>query len=98
IDIIIGGPTPGITGATKVKGIEPFDADTNIVDLHLDFPVSFQPYEIGMTPFMRAAQRIGFEEMQLHSSRLSHLNEEMVKARYFHTLLKLYAKQKFVPF
>jgi hypothetical protein len=98
IDIVIGGPKPGITGATKVKGIEPFDAETKFVDLHLDFPVSFEPYEMGMTPFMRASRRIGFQEMQLHGSRLAHLNDEMAKARYFHTVLKLYAKQKPVPF
>ncbi len=47
---------------------------------------------------MRASQRIGFAEMQLHGSRLSHLNEEVGKARQFHTLLKLYAKQKLTPF
>lgn len=98
IDIVIGGPKPGITGATKVKGIEPFDAETNFVDLHLDFPVSFEPYEMGMTPFMRASCRIGFAEMQLHGSRLSYLNEETAKARHFHTVLKLYARQKLVPF
>jgi hypothetical protein len=98
IDIVIGGTTPGITGATKVNGIEPFDAETNFVDLHLDFPVSFEPYEMGMTPFMRASRRIGSKEMQLHASRLAHLNEEMAKARYFRTVLKLYAKQKLVPF
>jgi hypothetical protein len=53
---------------------------------------------MGMTPFMRASRRIGFQEMQLHGSRLAHLNGEMAKARYFHTVLKLYAKQKLVPF
>ncbi len=98
IDIVIGGPKPGITGAVKVKGNEPFDAETNFVDIHLDFPVSFEPYEMGMTPFMRASRRIGSAEMQLHCSRLSHLNEEITKARDFHTLLKLYAKQMLVPF
>lgn len=98
IDIVLGGRNAGITGAKKVQGIEPFDAETNFVDLHLDFPVSFEPYEMGMTPFMRASGRIGFKEMQLHSARLNHLNAEIEKARFFHTILKLYAKQKFVPF
>lgn len=53
IDIVPGGAVPGITGATRVQGIEPFDAETSFVDLHLDFPVSFEPYEMGMIPFMR---------------------------------------------
>lgn len=98
IDIVIGGPKAGITGATKVQGIEPFDAETNFVDLHLDFPVSFEPYVMGMTPFLRASQRIGFEEMQLHGSRLRHLDDEMKKARFFQTILKLYAREKTTPF
>jgi hypothetical protein len=98
IDIVYGGPRPGVIGATEVEGMQPFDADTNFVDLHLDFPVSFEPYEMGMTPFMRASQRIGFEEMQLHCSRLNHLNDEIAKARFFQTILKLYAKQRLVPF
>jgi hypothetical protein len=98
IDIVMGGAVPGITGATRVQGIEPFDAETNFVDLHLDFPVSFEPYEMGMTPFMRASMRIGHPEMQLHSARLNHLNAEIGKARFFETILKLYAREKFVPF
>src|SRR5436190_1466411 len=102
IDIVIGGPKAGtiptITGATRTKDSMPFDAETNFVDLHLDFPVSFEPYQMGMTPFMRASQRISFKDMSLHSMRLRHLDAEMDKARYFQTLLKLYAKEKFVPF
>lgn len=98
IDIVMGGAIPGITGASRVQGIEPFDAETNFVDLHLDFPVSFEPYERGMTPFMRASRRIGFREMQLHGARLNHLNSEINKARFFETILKLYAREKFLPF
>lgn len=98
IDIVMGGAIPGITGATRVKGTEPFDAETNFVDLHLDFPVSFEAYKMGMTPFMRASMRIGFPEMQLHSARLNHLNAEVGKARFFETILKLYAREKYLPF
>lgn len=98
IDIVMGGAVPGITGATRVQGIESFDAETNFVDLHLDFPVSFEPYKMGMTPFMRASMRIGFPEMQMHSARLNHLNAEAGKTRFFETILKLYAREKFLPF
>ena len=55
IDIVMTGALPSMTGATRVQGIEPFDAETNFVDLHLDFPVSFEPYKMGMTPFIRAS-------------------------------------------
>lgn len=98
IDIILSKQRTSIAGATKVQGIEPFDAKTDFVDLHLDFPVSFQPYEMGNTPFMRAIGRIGMEKMQIHTARLNFLNQEMGKARFFQTVLKLYAKQKIVPF
>lgn len=98
IDIVMGGAVPGVTGATRLQGLGPFDKETNFVDLHLDFPVSFEPYEMGMTPFMRASMRIGHSEMQLHSARLNHLNAEMENARFFETILKLYAREKFLPF
>lgn len=98
IDIVMTGALPSMTGATRVQGIAPFDAETNFVDLHLDFPVSFEPYKMGMTPFIRASMRIGNAEMQLHSARLNHLNAEMEKARFFETILKLYVREKFLPF
>jgi len=98
IDIVIGGKNAGITGAQRIANIVPFDAETNFVDLHLDFPVSFAPYEMGMTPFMRAMERVGRKEMALHVARLNHLNKEMAKARQFATLLKLFANGKILPF
>lgn len=98
IDITMNGGMPTIEGATRIEGSTPFDDKTNFVDIHLDFPVSFEPYVMGMTPFMRASQRVGFPEMRLHSARLNHLNSEMEKARFFETILKLYARGKLVPF
>lgn len=98
IDINIGKKQDSIEGANKVDGPQPFDAETDFVDLHIDFPVSFEPYEMGMTPFLRASHRAGLEKMQLHGARLRHLNEEMSKARFFATILKLYAKEKWLPF
>jgi hypothetical protein len=98
IDIIMGGPDHGIVGATKVQGKEPFDAETNFVDLHLDFPVSFEKYEMGMTPYMRAVGRIGVEEMAIHTGRLNFLNANRDEVRRFATLLKLYRNAKILPF
>lgn len=98
IDIDLGKQRMKVVGAAQVEGRQPFDPSTSFVDLHLDFPVSFEPYEIGMTPFMRASKRVEFEEMQLHCSRLAHLDMVATKARAFRTVLKLYGKSKFVPF
>src|SRR5579872_7189703 len=86
IDIAIGPKTGGINGATKVAGVEPFDDKTNFVDLHLDFPVSFEKYVMGRTPFMRAVGRVGFEAMQLHSARLRELDTEHAKFHDFGVL------------
>lgn len=99
IDLVFGlKKGGGITGAHKIEGKQPFEAGTNFVDLHLDFPVSFEPYIMGNTPFMAATRRIGFAEMQLHSARLNTLNAEFELFPKFKTLLKLYAAGKTTPF
>jgi len=98
IDMTFGAESTDIVGAKRIKGFRPFDAETNFVDLHLDFPVSFEPYVMGETPFMRAFGRIGLVEMDLHGARLNALNDEIDKFRHFGVLLKLYAKNKIIPF
>jgi hypothetical protein len=98
IDMTFGAESSGIVGAKRIMRCEPFDAETNFVDLHLDFPVSFEPYVMGETPFMRAFSRIGRVEMPLHSARLNALNDRIDKFHHFGVLLKLYAKGKIVPF
>jgi hypothetical protein len=98
IDITFGAESTDIVGAKRIKRFEPFDAETNFVDLHLDFPVSFEPYVMGETPFMRAFDRIGRVEMDLHCARLNALNDEVDKFRHFGVLLKLYTKNKIMPF
>ncbi len=107
IDIVIRGTGAdyiaenmkiNITGATDIGIQLPFDAKTNFVDAHIDFPASFEPYVMGLTPFMRAAGRIGQKEMGLHQFRLNYLNQEVKNARDFQNILKLYANQKYKPF
>jgi hypothetical protein len=98
IDMTFSPESTDIVGAKRIKRLEPFDSETNFVDLHLDFPVSFEPYVMGETPFMRASYRIGRVEMNLHCARLSALNDEIDKFRHFEVLLKLYAKGKIAPF
>jgi hypothetical protein len=88
---------------TEFKGAKPVEDDTPFeqmpfVDLHLDFPVTFDPYVMGMTPFMKAVQRVGFQEMSVHQARLNHLNASEEKFRLFKLLLKLYKNEKLTPY
>jgi len=98
IDILFGGKKSNISGATQVQGSEPFDDKTNFVDLHLDFPVHFGKYKMGDTPFMRAAQRVGTENISVHGKRLDYLDSTYADFSYFGTLLKFYIREKWGPF
>lgn len=98
IDINLGGKHSNISGATQVEGNQPFDDETNFVDLHLDFPVHFGKYTMGDTPFMRAAQRIGTDEIAIHGRRLGQLDATYTDFGFFRTLLKFYIREKWVPF
>jgi hypothetical protein len=54
IDINFHGMEPAdFNGAKLVEDATPFE-QMPFVDLHLDFPVTFEPYVMGMTPFMKA--------------------------------------------
>jgi hypothetical protein len=98
IDIVLHTKKGGvISGATQVEAKGPFDDKTDFVDLHIDFPVTFEKYEMGMTPFLRAFKRIGDKAMGLHAFRLNYLNSELAKTRMFGVLLKHYARGKVVP-
>ncbi|MHA1588559.1 MAG: hypothetical protein ACTSV9_07295 [Candidatus Thorarchaeota archaeon] len=82
-----------LEGAVQI-GSGPFEAGTNFVDLHLDFPVAFDAYVVGRTPFLSAAMHIGFENMQLHSLRMQYLNQLIDHKRGIKNILTLYAKGK----
>ena len=84
-------------GGTPVEDNTPFD-QMPFVDLHLDFPVTFEPYVMGMTPYMKAVQRIGFQNIRVHQARLEHLNASQDKFRLFNLLLKLYKNEKLTPY
>jgi hypothetical protein len=81
-----------------IPDLYPFDQKTNFVDLHLDFPVSFEKYVMGLTPYMRAVARTHEDGMMLHQQRLQFLNEELPKFRYFQLILNLYIAGKLTPF
>lgn len=98
IEITLGQDKCSFIGAVQVLDNTPFDNKTNFVDLHLDFPVSFEKYVMGKTPFIRAATRVDYKYLMYHSARLDRLNEIHNKAREFGLLIKLYRNEKLTPF
>lgn len=82
-----------VTGAKQIPS-EMFEPDVNFVDLHLDIPVSFEPYQMGHTPYMKAMGRIGHESMQLHAVRLNYLNEVYEASPEIKALFVLYSNDK----
>jgi hypothetical protein len=85
-------------GASLITEPTVFSDEIPFVDLHLDFPVTFDKYVMGMTPFIKAAQRIGFKLLRVHQARLNQLNATEDKIRVFALLIKLYINEKLKPF
>jgi predicted RNA-binding Zn-ribbon protein involved in translation (DUF1610 family) len=81
-----------LRGAKGVDFEGPFDGTYPFIDLHIDFPVSFDKYVMGDTPFMKAVDRIGFENYQIHNHRLEGLNELYKKIDDLKRILRLYSK------
>lgn len=82
-----------VSGAEQVK-TDRFEEGVNFVDLHLDFPVRFGEYVMGMTPYMAATMRIGHQEMQMHSVRVNYLNEVYEREKEIKSIFTLYKKGK----
>ena len=82
-----------LNGAQMVDG-KAFEGGDHFVDLHLDFPVSFGKYVMGFTPFIRAMQRIGHQNMQMHALRMNWLNEVHQIEPQIKALFTLYANGK----
>ncbi|MBD8722865.1 hypothetical protein IFT43_05740 [Oxalobacteraceae sp. CFBP 13708] len=81
-----------------------FDGRNPFVDMHLDFPVYFGRYIMGMTPFIRAFQMVddsieelgikdSMEALSLHNSRLNQLNILHEKRDKIRTIIRLYHGQ-----
>lgn len=77
----------------------PFDGRNPFVDLHLDFPVEFGPYVMGMTPFMATMEKLRAhtenqdQAMQLfayHNERLNQLNHFAEKSNDVRNIVGLY--------
>lgn len=97
IDMEYGGRMR-FSGATRIEGKQPFDNTNPFIDLHLDFPVYMGEYQMGDTPFMRAAGQVSFEELQLHNARLNMLNADVENVPFFKNCLKFYRNGKVKPF
>ena len=82
-----------VSGAKRIHA-EKFEAEVNFVDLHLDFPVSFGEYVMGLTPFMQASMRIGHEAMQSHAFRVNYLNDVYSHGKEIKTIFTLYSNNK----
>ena len=91
----------------QFKGCEPskdqrglFTDDKNpFVDLHLDFPVRFGKYVMGLTPYMMAVQEledtsespeVAHEKLAFHNQRLNQLNYFYDRADEIKTIIRLY--------
>lgn len=99
IDITLTPDFEAITCDIQVAGAKQiprgaFTPEVNFVDLHLDFPASFEPYRMGHTPYMKAIARIGHQSMQLHAMRGNYLNEVHEASSAIKALFVLYANDK----
>ncbi len=81
-----------IRGAKGVKHEGVFDGTYPFIDLHIDFPVTFDEYVMGQTPFIKAFGRIGHENYQIHNLRLDALNDLYKKTEDFKRVVRLYKK------
>lgn len=84
----------------KEKQYGRFDGRNPFVDLHLDFPVWFNDYIPGMTPFMVAMEKImgsnknseqALAFMHFHTQRLNQLNLLQKNSQQIRTILNLYS-------
>ncbi|CAD7378343.1 hypothetical protein X12_001178 [Xanthomonas arboricola] len=75
----------------------PFNMTNPFIDLHLDFPVRFGNYVMGMTPFMMALHQVSAEHeidaheiMSVHGTRLRKLNYIAENSAQVKTIIGLY--------
>jgi hypothetical protein len=85
---------------SKQKAQGPFSGVNPFVDLHLDFPVKFGEYVMGMTPWFASLEQVAeatggdrtkaFEISQLHATKLHFLNQLYLRADELKRLINLY--------
>lgn len=70
--------------------------DTNIadaehfVDLHLDFPIFYGDYVMGMTPFIRATEMIGFDNVRHFANRIGIIDQRTKETEEIKNIIRLY--------
>lgn len=76
ISFVFGQEDGELRGANEliVNPKELFNGDNPFIDLHLDFPVYFGKYEMGMTTFMRVTREISLDAYRHLNLRLDMLN------------------------
>lgn len=75
ISFVFGQADYELQGATEVEDFDaPFKGDKPFVDLHIDFPVYFGEYVMGMTTFFRVTREVGMESYAHLNQRLNTLN------------------------
>ncbi|MCP3655819.1 hypothetical protein [Herbaspirillum sp.] len=96
LDFKNGGVSTTIVGARDDSCPEhfPFSKEVNFVDLHLDFPVTFDHYVMGLTPFMAAMGRISFESYHEFKFRIDSANQLYEDREKVRAIFTLYARDK----
>lgn len=79
-------------GATRQDERDLSDAD-HFIDLHLDFPVHYGEYISGMTPFLRAIEMIGFENVSEFVKRIGIIDQRVKESKDIKTLIRLYLSE-----
>ena len=80
------------TGATDQE--EKTIADTNhFIDLHLDFPIYYGNYVMGLTPFIRATQMIGVENVRHFSARIRMVDDRTKETGEIESIIRLYVTE-----
>jgi hypothetical protein len=82
-----------LVGAIEIKDFKgPFTGDNHFVDLHLDFPVSFEKYKMGNTAFMRVVSAISQDSYNHLFDRLELLNKLNNQHRNLRRLISQYKR------
>ncbi|WP_204247766.1 hypothetical protein [Kiloniella litopenaei] len=89
----LGTQESNLSGAIEIKNFKGlFDGQNPFVDLHLDFPASFETYKMGGTTYMKAVEELGAEAIGNLSYRLSMLNLLYSKQRDLQRLITQYKR------
>ncbi|QFI38794.1 hypothetical protein FR932_13505 [Moritella marina ATCC 15381] len=88
------GKKPKLYGAESYPLEEHFTGENPFIDLHIDFPVSFEPYVMGQTPFLKAIGRIGQENFEIHNFRLNALNDLYKKHEVIERVVNLHKRKR----